>query len=328
MSSGKRKRTRVVRGAAGLAISGLLIWWVVGRADTAALGAALAGTRVGWLAAAFGVFGLGIALAAARWSLPLRLSEIQDPGSFVLRAACVGHCFNMLLLGPVGGDIVKAALYARWKRRSGAKTLAACAIDRLLAGGGSLVYGVVVALLIVFCGGIEKLGELPLSGPAWRGPAVVGGGVVLAVWALRDRIRGSEFLRQSWHSFRDVIRRFGGSRRLPALGVTLSLMNQLVWTSVLAICLYAVAGMDVAWRETLWVFPVVSTVAALPISVAGAGVREGAAVLLLKTCGVPAADALAAALLTSGVYLAWAVVGALIAWREEMAFAAGGEASS
>jgi len=328
MSIGKKKRTRVLRGVMGLAVSGLLIWWIIGRADVAALGGALAGTRFGWLGLAFAMFGAGLALAAARWSLPLGVSGFSESGAFVLRVACVGHCFNMLLMGPVGGDIVKAALYARWTRGSGAKTLAACAIDRLLAGGGSIVYGILIVLLIVFCGGMERLASLQLTGPAWRGAAILAALAAFAVWMFRARLLGNEFLRQSWNSFREVFRQFGGSRRLPALGVALSLLNQIVWTSVLAICLVAVAGEDVAWGETLWVFPIVSTVAALPISVAGAGVREGTAVLLLRTCDVSAADALAAALLTSGVYLAWAAVGALIAWREEMVFSAGGEASS
>jgi uncharacterized membrane protein YbhN (UPF0104 family) len=319
MSSRKKKRTRVLRGVAGVAISGLLIGWIVGRADMAALAGALAGTRLGWLTMAFVMFGAGIALASARWGLPLAVSGLSESGAFVLRVACVGHCFNMLLMGPVGGDIVKAALYARWTGRSGARTLATCAVDRLLAGGGSVVYGILIVLLIVFCGGMERLSSLQLTGPAWRGPALLAALVALAIWVFRDRFRGSEFLRQSWNSFREVFRRFGGSRRLPVLGVALSLLNQIVWTSVLAICLYAVAGGDVAWGETLWVFPIVSTVAALPISVAGAGVREGAAVFLLQTCDVPAAQALAAALLTSGVYLAWAILGALIGWREEMA---------
>ena len=64
-------------------------------------------------------------------------------------------------------------------------------------------------------------------------------------------------------------------------------------------------------------FPIVSSIAALPISVAGAGVREGTSVLLLSACGVSDVDALAAALLTSGIYIVWAIVGAAIGWREE-----------
>ncbi len=316
----KKKRARLIRGVAGLAISGLLIGWMIARADMSALGAALGGTHRGWLVLAFAVFGVGIAVAAARWGLPLASSGLRESGGSVLRVACVGHCFNMLLLGPVGGDLVKAALHARWRRCSGAKTLAACAIDRLLAGGGSLLYGVLAILLIVFCGGLERLSSLPLSGPSWRGPLAAVLILAGVAWGGRRRLRNNEFLRQSWHSFRDVISKFGGSLGVPAAGVALSLLNQLLWTSVLAICLYAVAGDEVNWLETLWVFPIVSTLAAMPVSVAGAGVREGVAVLLLKTCDVPTADALAAALLTSSVYLAWAVIGALIGWREEAVF--------
>ncbi len=321
MSKPTSRRTRILRGAAALTVSVLLISLVVGRADVGALCAALAATRIPWVGAAFLAFGVGMALAATRWSLVLEAGGLAEPRFFILRLSCVGHCFNMLLLGPVGGDLAKAAVFARWKGRPGAKALAACAIDRLLAAGGSILYGCITLTLIAFCGGLERLGSLHVSGPAWRVPLLVAVVVGAAGWRFRDRLHGNVFLKQSWGSFRDVIARFGDSRRLPAYGVGLALLMQMIWSGVLAVCLFAVAGTTVAWSDTLWVFPIVSTVSALPISVAGAGVREGTAVLLLRTCGVAGADALAAALLTSAVYVAWAGVGAALAWREEMVFA-------
>jgi len=308
---------RVARGVAGVAVSVSLVWLIVGRVDGRALSNALATTHLGWLLAAAGAFGFGLALAAARWRLPLDMSGLGRPWPFVLRVATVGHCFNMALMGPVGGDLVKAALFARWTRQSGAKTLATCGIDRLLAGGGSVIYGALTLCLILSGGGLERLASLHLEGPAWRIPVLAAAVVAILAWALRRRFRGNDFVRRSWSSFQDVFRRFGESRRVAVTGVFLSLLNQLVWTSVLGWCLYAVAGGRVDWATTLWVFPIVSTIAALPISVAGAGVREGTSVLLLSACGVSEVDALAAALLTSGIYISWAIVGAALGWREE-----------
>jgi uncharacterized membrane protein YbhN (UPF0104 family) len=61
---------------------------------------------------------------------------------------------------------------------------------------------------------------------------------------------------------------------------------------------------------------VISVVSALPISVGGLGVRDSAAFVLLGLCGIPGADALAAALLTAAVSLLWAFIGGIVLWRE------------
>ena len=320
MSPPKKNRKVALKGLAGLSISCLLVWAIVRRVDPAALGEAFASLRVGWFVFAVVAFGFGIAIAGARWRIPLVMNSLAEPWGFVLRMSCVAHCFNVLLMGPVPGDMAKAALFSRWRKRPGAKALAACAIDRTLAAGGSVFYGLLTVTLIVLCGGLERLLKLEYTTPGWSLMIVVAAVAFGVIWLVRGRLAGNAFLVDSWNSFRVGILRFRDSRRMAALGVFLSLLNQILFGSILAICLFAVAGEDVNWAEALWVFPLVSSLASLPVSIAGAGVREGAAVLLLSTCGVDGADALAAGLLTSSVYLLWALIGAAVGWREELRF--------
>ena len=322
MSPPKKNRKVALKGLAGLAISCLLVWAILRRVDPAELAEAFSGLRVGWFVVAMMTFGFGISIAGARWRIPLVMNSLTEPWGFVLRMSCVAHCFNVLLMGPVPGDMAKAALFSRWRKRPGAKAFAACAIDRTLAAGGSVFYGLLTVALIALCGGIGRLLSLEFTTPGWTAAIAVAAVLIVVVWLARGRLAGNAFLSDSWSSFRAGILRFRDSRRMAALGVFLSLLNQVLLGSILAICLFAVAGEDVNWAETLWVFPLVSSLASLPISIAGAGVREGAAVLLLSTCGVDAGDALAAGLLTSTVYLSWAVIGAAIGWREELSFVA------
>lgn len=320
MTPSQKNRKFALKGLAGLAISFLLVWAISRRVDPKALAEAFSTVRIGWFGAAILTFGLGIAIAGARWRIPLVMNSLTEPWGFVLRMSCVAHCFNVLLMGPVGGDMAKAAFFSRWRRRPGAKALAACVIDRMLAAGGSVFYGLLTVTLVLLCGGVGRLAGLRFSAPGWTtlvGVAAIVGGVVLI---LRGRLKGNAFVVDSWASFRAGILRFRDSRRMAALGIFLSLLNQVLWGSILAICLFAVAGDDIQWMETLWVFPVVSALASLPVSMAGAGVREGVAVVLLATCGVAEADALAAALLTSAAYLLWALIGAVVGWREELRF--------
>jgi rSAM/selenodomain-associated transferase 2 len=57
-------------------------------------------------------------------------------------------------------------------------------------------------------------------------------------------------------------------------------------------------------------------ISALPITIGGLGMREGAALLLLGFYGVPAAEAVDASLLTFLASLTWTIAGGLLWWRE------------
>ncbi|MBT5927616.1 MAG: glycosyltransferase, partial [Verrucomicrobia bacterium] len=87
---------------------------------------------------------------------------------------------------------------------------------------------------------------------------------------------------------------------------------------VMVFNLKAVSHISFDWWNVLWIFPVISMVSGLPISIGGAGLREGTALILLGIYAIPGEDAVTASLLTLGVYFLWAFIG-LIVWQlEEM----------
>jgi rSAM/selenodomain-associated transferase 2 len=63
-------------------------------------------------------------------------------------------------------------------------------------------------------------------------------------------------------------------------------------------------------------FPIIQLISTLPITVAGLGLREAAAMTLLGLYGVPREEAAAAALLSFAVAAAWAGIGGLVLARE------------
>src|ERR1019366_5320512 len=97
-----------------IGISLLALAWIFRRIDLGSLVHVLARVKVPWMLAAWAVFGMGFLLAAARWQVVLRLSGCQVHGAATVRTVLIGHLFNTILFGPTGGDIAKAALYARW----------------------------------------------------------------------------------------------------------------------------------------------------------------------------------------------------------------------
>jgi len=80
--------------------------------------------------------------------------------------------------------------------------------------------------------------------------------------------------------------------------------------------LQAVSHEPVPWLRMAWTFPVITVISALPISVAGLGVRESAAFVLFGLCQVAEEDAVAAALLTATASLVWMVIGGFLLWLE------------
>ncbi len=105
------------------------------------------------------------------------------------------------------------------------------------------------------------------------------------------------------------------SPRIALAGAGCGLLVQIALSGVLALNLQAVSQTPLPWAQLIWTLPVITIVSALPITVAGLGVREGAALMLLGYYGVSAADAVAASLLTATVSVVWALVGAVLLWR-------------
>ena len=83
---------------------------------------------------------------------------------------------------------------------------------------------------------------------------------------------------------------------------------------VLALNLQAVSHEPLPWLRLAWTFPVITVVSGLPITFAGIGARDSAAIALLGWCGVAGVDAEAMSLLTLCVSVLWGLIGGLMLW--------------
>jgi len=93
---------------------------------------------------------------------------------------------------------------------------------------------------------------------------------------------------------------------------------QAALSGVLALCLAAVSSEPIPWARLAWTFPLISIISALPITFAGLGVRDTAAVTLFSLYHVDPATAVAASLLAAAVSLIWAVAGAALLWWQAL----------
>ena len=300
--------------AAAIFVSAALLTLSLRRLEWTAFWSALQGANPLGLLLALGIFGASLFFASWRWHLMLRIGgNVVHPGASV-RSALIGHCAHTFLFGAVGGDVAKAWIYARWHQLKGVEVLGAAPLDRLTALTGAIAFGLLTMGLGFFSGGFEPFRDLSLPLPAVWILGVMG--IVVFTVLVVSRWGGKRF--QSLDSFRKTLRQSGAKllrdknalfkSGLAAFG------GHACLSFTMAVCLASVSESEIPWLSALWLFPVISMISGLPIGVGGAGWREGSALVLLGFFGIPAEDAVAAALFNLMIGFAWCAVGFGI-WR-------------
>jgi uncharacterized protein (TIRG00374 family) len=276
-------------------------------------------TTTAWLAAGFALFGATLATAALRFHLLMRAASVPSRFASALHLFLVATFFNTVLPGGVLGDA--------WRVWQGH--------DRLRKGPA--VLGVVTLERIL---GLQALGIVALCGAPWAStgalPTPVFSGLVavaaacafgpfvllhpIAANALRgaiDRLpqrfaRAKRVTLEAADGLTAV--RHAPSRAAAAIG--LSLVCQAIPVVAVWTLAQPLAG-DVPAPWFAVVVPFVTLMSMLPISIGGTGVRELLFVSLFGGVGMPPAAALALALGTGLVNLAWAGVGLVLFVAED-----------
>ena len=291
-----------VRGLASVGLLGVAVWLV----DPAAVVGHLAGLAMWAVAFAIALHAVIVGLIGWRWH---GVVALHATGFGLWRATTVsfaGALFNQLLPTSVGGDVVRAWL-ARDSGLATGDAVASVVVDRVV-GLVSLV-AFVGAMVLVF-------------GSRWEAPAVsalfltlvpaAAAGCVVLCWPRLPGALGR------WRG------RLGGDRLARDLRALWGRPRLLTWLAALAVAGHVIAGvigyalavgagLDLSLTDCLLVFPAMVLATMVPVSVAGWGVREGAAVGLLGLVGVAPAAAVALSIAFGATQLVAAVPGVL-AW--------------
>ena len=275
--------------------------------------------EIGWFLAAEIAFGFMLLAGAWRWHLMLRLTRTAVHPGATTRLYAIGHAVSFFLLSPAIGDLAKCGLYARWFRQPLPAVVAAAPLARFLGLGGIVLFMLLALGLAALNGALTTattfLGRLPL-------PLVLVGlaGAAVGLWLIFHwRARSDTLIGRTYNAFSTATRQLLLTPRLAAYGLFLGLVVQMISSGLMALCLRAVISVECPWLELLWTFPVIAAMVALP-SFGGLGVREAAALTILGLYGVPAADAVAGALLSLATNLTWVFIGSAIFAREERRF--------
>lgn len=290
-------RQRIWRAATSLpgrlAVTAGLLALVAATIDWSSLSDAISNAAWGWFVAAVALIAAGFVIGAVRWRLLLIAASLPASMALALRAYVCGAFANNLLPTGFGGDAVRAWLVARSRRRL-ARSLTSVLVDRATAlACGLLLAWIAVALDFADVPG-SHLALLALcSGAAAAGLAVA------AIAAGRSGL--GRFVPQSLRppavELVTTLRGYARDRRLIVEVVLLGLVFQ---ASVVA-AMWALGRMldlEIGLAAFAIVTPIVLIATALPISIAGFGVREGSFVALLGDLGASSGEATLLSLLS------------------------------
>ena len=299
-----------------VAVTVAALYFVFRRIPAGTLLETIRGMRVGWFIVAVLFYGIMFLPAAWRWHLALRMNDSVVNPSATIRFCLIGHFFYLMLFGGAGGDAAKATVYARRFALPLPKALAAVSLDRLMGSGALLV---IAAIGFAITGAHGGFGDkaISISHNAWWLLLLLP--VIGVALVLLKRSHQESIFRRFAVAFLESGKRLVKSPKVVLTGFFCSLLMQVLINAVLALNLQAVSHTPIPWVRVVWAFPLITAISGLPITMAGIGARDGAAIAFLGWCGVAAADAEAMSLLTLFVSVLWGLVGGMVLWRESNA---------
>jgi uncharacterized membrane protein YbhN (UPF0104 family) len=262
---------------AKILISGSLMYYVLARAGVDRVIDAIKEIDPLAFVTASGIFIFLIFLCTIRWKILLH-ENFKLSRLFPLYM--IGAFFNIFLPGLVGGDVVK--IYYLYKETGkGANAMASVFMDRYMGYAGLMALGTL---------------SYPFGFKYFHGswiefvlPAIVTAFSIVSLILFKAQLgKGIKVLGEIYVYFKAYAKKRGILGR--ALGISLCIH---FLSSVSVYIISQGMGVDVPLGAVIVFVPIIATLAALPISISGLGIREAAFVFLYGTLGIPPEQATA-----------------------------------
>lgn len=294
----------------------LLLWWIFH--DPAKRGQmlqALGKADPLWLLPAFVCFGLVLVCGAFRWQLLMRVQGISLSWFRVWQLVMIGMFYNLFLPGGTGGDLVKIFYAVREAPRSKSAVFLSVVVDRLTG-----MFALILVSSGVFLVFFKELTALPMV----RAFTVA----VCAIFALTLGLVAIGLIVDRFHLAARIPQRMPGHAAILDTARAFSVYAR-DWKAVvsavlisLPLNLFIFAGAIFAASAfqgnpgpaaMTSVIPVVNTISALPISLAGIGVREKLFSSMLHSLyGTPEDLGVLISITGFAIIVSWGLLGGLV----------------
>jgi glycosyltransferase 2 family protein len=287
--------SNIAKFALKIALSAMMIYWLLSGIDRDTLFSHVRNVSMGNLFLLLLLYIFLSLVQSQRWRLVLGRQGISLSIRLAISITMLGNFFNQILPSTVGSDIVRV-----WGvHRTGASLSAsanAAIVDRLIA---------LLALVIMGACGLPALIGIDADGVAtWS--VIAMSLISIFSYSVFLVIRITPLRRVNWLPVRSIVSLSNGLWSLltnkKATAGTLGL-SFIIHFGIIAIT-YMIGlsmGVTASLAGFLAVMPPVILISSLPISIAGWGVREGAAVVGLGLLGIPFEKAVAISVVLGGI---------------------------
>ncbi len=279
-----------------------------------------------WFLLAIACMGMVTICGTIRWYWMLRVQGLELPLKRVFSINLIGMFFNTFMLGATGGDVMKAWYVAHETHHKKAEAVATVIVDRVI--GLLVLFVIALAMMLAFWSRVYD--DAPLRTFTLFTLAFVLGTVVLTAlsfWkGFADRLPGLRQQLQRLPKYEMLRRMIEACRSYAShpmvLAKTTAITVAVHGFSMLAIvCVGKGLGITSARLVDYFLYlPIINSIAAIPISISGLGVREGMYVTMFSRVGVSEPGALAMSLLGYFANLVWNLLGVVfyITHRKEL----------
>jgi len=278
------------------------------RFDLSALAPTGEVSHLPWVAAGLVTLVAAIVLSTLRWQRVLRALDLAEPLPPLLSHCFAGLFVANFLPSTIGGDVLRVARLSAGNGKRPA-SFASVVLERLT---GFLVLPVITLAALLSHPALLHLGTA--TGLALTLSLVTLSALTaILVLAASPRLGGRLAGNANWLRFVGAVHLgVDRIRRHPAAAASVMLTALAYQLTVVLVAWIATRalGIDVGWAAVMAFIPVVAMAQAIPVSVNGLGLREGALVLLLRPLGVPDHQAIALGLLLYGMNVVVSLIGA------------------
>ena len=270
-----------------------------------------------WWLAALGLMFLGLLAGVLRWRDILAAQGLVLPVSQVFSIFFIGQFFNGFMLGACGGDVARAYYVARRTTHRRAEAASTVLVDRAIGLWITILVG---CLLIAFRPDLFRTRTATLALAVFMLALLAGSALAGIVLFRRNMIEHWPMLqRLEWntrlgHLFRRLYEAFYLYRNRPGVLARAAFYSVLNLAFLTWSCIAFARSLHLTVPAVTFFafFPVITVLAAVPLTPGSLGVREGFFVMLFRVAGVENELALALSLMFYAGGLVWSLFGGLI----------------